>query len=100
MLEEFVQWNLVKYLGSLINPDNLQRRIDKIIQLYETNTFGNAAKSLLIWCLVIILIGTVIDQIFYWARPEQRIRVLKLYATIKKYKKIFNNKIKKNKQRG
>ena len=93
MIEKITQWNLVKYIGSLINPTNLDKRIDKIMELYQNNTLGQVAIRLFIWSIVIILVSTIIDQIFYWSRPEQRIRLMKFIEYVKEYKKILFNKL-------
>lgn len=82
MLEKISEWGLVKYFGSLINPDFLGKRIDKIMELYNTNTFMSAAKRLLFWAVVIIVIATLIDLTFYWLRPDQK-------ATLKKAKQVI-----------
>jgi hypothetical protein len=37
MLEKLSEWGLVKYFGSLINPDFLGKRIEKIVELYDNN---------------------------------------------------------------
>ena len=78
MFEKMAEWGLVKYFGSLINPDNLNRRIAKWMTLYEQNSFMKAAKRLIIWAVVIIIVATIIDLTFYWLRPEQKER-LKIY---------------------
>ena len=75
MLEKMAEWGLVKYIGSLINPDNLNRRIAKWMTLYEQNSFMSAAKRLITWAVIIIIAATIIDLTFYWLRPEQKERL-------------------------
>ena len=94
MIEKITQWNLVKYIGSLINPKNLGKRLDKIMDLYENNTLGDAAKKLFVWIVIIIVLSTIIDQIFYWMRPEQRYRLLKAISHLRKLKKLLFDKVK------
>ena len=92
MLEKMADWGIVKYFGSLINSDNLSRRIAKWVALYDQNTFMRAAKRLIIWAVVIIIVATIIDLVFYWLRPEQKER-LKIYkAKFIEYKQRFFDK--------
>lgn len=93
MLEKMAEWGIVKYFGSLINPDALGKRIDKIIEFYETNSFMAAAKRLFFWAIVIIVVATIIDLTFYWLRPEQKETLEKVKEVILKYKeKWFGGK--------
>ncbi len=94
MFEKIAEWNIVKYIGSLINPKVLGKQIDKIMNLYETNTLHQAAKRLFIWGIVIIIIGTMIDLAFYWMRPEQQYRIQKYISAAGRYKKILIEKAK------
>jgi len=93
MFEKIIQWDIVKYIGSLINSKNLSKQLSKVMELYETNTLGQVAKRLFIWSIVIIFISTIVDQIFYWSRPEQRIKVSQFLSHVIKYKKILFDKV-------
>lgn len=99
MIENIMQWDIVKYIGSLVNPKTLGKRFDKIMELYESNELGLAAKQLFIWVIIIIIVATIIDQVFYWIRPEQRFRLLKALSFLRKYKKILLDKIKQIKSK-
>ena len=92
MLEKMAEWGIVKYFGSLINPDTLGRRLNKVLELYETNTFKQAAKRLFIWAIIIIIVATIIDLTFYWLRPEQKetIEKVKEFITEQKEKWLHN----------
>ena len=68
MLDKMAEWGIVKYIGSLINPQNLGKRIDKIMELYSTNSFMRAAKRLFFWAVVIIVVATIIDLVFLLAK--------------------------------
>ena len=99
MIENIMQWDLVKYIGSLLNPNTLSKRLVKIMELYESNKLGLAAKRLFIWVIIIIVVATIIDQVFYWIRPEQRFRLLKALSFLRRYKKILLDKIKQIKSK-
>lgn len=92
MFEKMAEWGIVKYFGSLINPDVLGKRISKIVEMYESNTFMKSAKRLFFWAIVIILIATAIDLTFYWMRPEQKERLLKTKDKLLEYKDRFMNR--------
>jgi hypothetical protein len=76
MLEKMAEWGIVKYIGSLISPENLGKRIEKVMELYNTNSFMRAAKRLFFWAVLIIVLATIIDLTFYWLRPEQKVRLM------------------------
>lgn len=92
MIEKIANWDLSKFFGSLINPKILGKKIDQVMDLYENNALGDAARRLFIWVIVIIVVSIIIDQIFYWIRPEQRYRALKILSHIRKYKRMILDK--------
>lgn len=100
MLEKMAEWGIVKYFGSLINPDTLGKRIDKILEFYQANSFMAAAKRLFFWAIMIIVIATIIDLTFYWLRPEQKETLIKAKEIILKYKeKWLGNRTSAGRQR-
>ncbi len=92
MLDKMAEWGIVKYFGSLINPDTLGKRLNKILELYQNNAFMRAAKRLFLWAVIIILVATIIDLTFYWLRPEQKETIEKVKAFIIEYKEKLLNK--------
>ena len=86
MLDKMAEWGIVKYIGSLINPESLGKRIEKIMELYNTNSFLRAAKRLFFWAVVIIVAATLIDLVFYWIRPEQKVRLMHYKEKFFEYK--------------
>ncbi len=86
MIERISEWGLVKYFGSLINPDFLGKRIEKVLELYNTNTFMQAAKRLIFWAVFIIIVATIIDLTFYWMRQDQKNTLKKAKQVILEYK--------------
>ena len=77
MLDKMAEWGLVKFLGSLINPDTLGKRLDKVLEMYNSNSFMQTAKRMFFWAVLIIIVATLIDLTFYWLRPEQKERLEK-----------------------
>lgn len=92
MLDKIANWDLSKFFASLINPKVLGNKIDRVMELYESNTLGDAANRLITWVVIIIVVSIIIDQIFYWVRPEQRYRLLKYISYIRKYKRMLLDK--------
>jgi hypothetical protein len=86
MLEKMAEWGIVKFIGSLISPENLGKRIEKVMELYNTNSFMSAAKRLFFWAIFIIVIATAIDLVFYWLRPEQKVRLMHYKERFFEYK--------------
>ncbi len=82
MFEKISEWGLVKFFGSLVNPDFLGKKIDKVLELYNSNSFMSAAKRLFFWAIFIIILATVIDLTFYWLRQDQK-------NTLEKAKRVF-----------
>ena len=86
MLDKMAEWGLVKFFGSLINPTTLGKRLDKVVEMYNSNSFMQTAKRLFFWAVLIIIIATIIDLTFYWLRPEQKERLEKAKELLLEFK--------------
>jgi hypothetical protein len=96
MLDNIANWGISKFFASLIDPKILGNNLDRVMKLYKSNTLGQAANRLFTWVIIIIVLSIIIDQIFYWIRPEQRYRALKFLSHIRKFKRMIFDK---NRQR-
>lgn len=75
---------LVKFVSRFINEETLGKWLNKIIYMLNTNSFRQQAGKLLVWAIIIIVLATVIDKIFYWTRPEQKIILTRYIAAVQK----------------
>jgi len=74
---------LVRFVARFINQETLGKWLSKILYMLNNNSFRDQAGKLLAWAIVIIIIATVIDQIFYWTRPEQKVILMRYITNIK-----------------
>ena len=68
--------------GGLIS-ESIKEELKEKYKTLNNNSFRDQAGKLLAWAIVIIIIATVIDQIFYWTRPEQKVILMRYITNIK-----------------
>jgi len=83
-LENLQNSGLVRFIGRFINEENLGRWIGRIMYMIDTNSFRQQAVKLFVWAIIIIVLATIVDLIFYWSRPEQKIILMRYIANIQK----------------
>ena len=83
-MENLQNLGLVKFVSKFVNEETLSKWLSKILYMFNTNSFRQQAGKLLVWGIIIIFIATVIDMLFYWSRPEQKILLTRYVANIQK----------------
>lgn len=83
-MENLQNSGLVRFIGRFINEENLGRWIGRIMYMIDTNSFRQQAVKLFVWAIIIIVLATIVDLIFYWSRPEQKIILMRYIANIQK----------------
>lgn len=73
---------LVKFVSRFFSEDTIGRWITKIMNMLDTNSFRQQAGKLLAWAIIIIVLATVVDKVFYWTRPEQKIIMTRYITSI------------------
>jgi len=75
---------MVRFIARFINEETLGKWIGRIMYMIDTNSFRQQAVKLFVWAIIIIVLATIVDLIFYWSRPEQKIILLRYIANIQK----------------
>lgn len=76
-MDNLYNFGFVKFISRFYTPDRIGKWINKIIEMYNTNSFKSQAGTLLTWAIIIIIIATAIDLTFFWMRAEQQIVLTK-----------------------
>jgi len=83
-LENLQNSGLVRFVGKFFNEQTLGKWLSKLLYMFNTNSFRQQAGKLLVWAVIIIILATAVDMLFYWTRPEQKILLTRYAANIQK----------------
>ncbi|MBN2879854.1 MAG: hypothetical protein JXN65_09520 [Clostridia bacterium] len=83
-MENLQNSGLVRFIARFINEETLGKWIGRIMYMIDTNSFRQQAVKLFVWAIIIIVLATIVDLIFYWSRPEQKIILMRYIANIQK----------------
>ncbi len=83
-MDNLQNWGLVKFIGKFINEETLGKWLSKVLYMFNTNSFRQQSVKLLVWAIIIIILATAVDMLFYWTRPEQKILLTRYIANIQK----------------
>lgn len=75
---------LVKFVSKFVSEDTLGVWLNKILHMLNTNSFRQQAGKLFAWAVIIIVLATAVDMVFYWTRPEQKVILTGYIASIQK----------------
>lgn len=84
-MDNLQEIGLVKFVARFVSEDTLGKWIEKIMYMFNTNTFRQQAGKLLVWAIIIIVLATAIDMAFYWTRPEQKIKLTRYIANMQRW---------------
>lgn len=87
-MENLQNVGLVKLVSRFVNPDSLGVWLNKILYMFNTNSFRQQAGKLFAWAIIIIILATAIDLMFYWTKPEQKTIMMRYIAN---FQKILDN---------
>lgn len=82
-MNSLYNFGFVKFISRFYTPDRIGVWINKVIEMYNTNTFKSHASSLLAWAVILIILATAIDLTFFWIRPEQQIILTKYMSRLR-----------------
>lgn len=83
-MENLQNSGLVRFVGKFFNEQTLGKWLSKLLYMFNTNSFRQQAGKLLVWAVIIIILATAVDMLFYWTRPEQKILLTRYAANIQK----------------
>lgn len=81
-MENLYSFGFVKLVSKFYSPEKIGVWINKVIHMYETNTFRSQANTLLAWAIIIVIVATAIDLTFYWIKPEQQLILTKYISKL------------------
>lgn len=74
----------VRLVAEFITPEKIGEWISSFMNMLENNTLKQHAGRLLGWAIVIIVLCTIIDWVFYWMKPENKVTLMRFIAKVQR----------------